>query len=219
GEQMVECENLSPQQPPQTRTQEKLISYSQWCRSLKMSGVFSICDNSKAMARAGYRDDLDQAFWEISGVGADQPHLETTMQSNIHLHQIGRTKKQHDPTLPLEQATATRIGEITFDSQTPDQLKMMDKTAEREKLLLIITGCQKEENGTKDFGMCCEAKGATSNEWPVYAGSNQGEEEGFIVIEHWRVAGACSSKRDNNVRRRRNGCRLDIRHEKVMMRQ
>ncbi|GJU76529.1 putative reverse transcriptase domain-containing protein [Tanacetum coccineum] len=45
--------------------------------------------------------------------------------------------------------------------------------------------------------------GATSNEWPVYAGSNQGEEEGFIVIEHWRVAGACSSKRDNNVRRRR----------------
>ncbi|GKA71366.1 hypothetical protein Tco_0777505 [Tanacetum coccineum] len=43
-----------------------------------------------------------------------------------HLHQIvGRTKKQHGPALPLEQVTTTRIGEITLDSRTPDQLKMM----------------------------------------------------------------------------------------------
>ncbi|GJS21503.1 hypothetical protein Tco_0450135 [Tanacetum coccineum] len=68
GGRMVEYENLSPQQLPRTCTQEKLISYSA-SRSLKMSGIFSICDNSKAMAR------LAQAYFLLIMVGESNPYV------------------------------------------------------------------------------------------------------------------------------------------------
>ncbi|GJY78658.1 hypothetical protein Tco_0484459 [Tanacetum coccineum] len=39
------------------------------------------------------------------------------MQSKIHLHQSGRTKKQHDPALPQEQAASTRIGKSKLPTE------------------------------------------------------------------------------------------------------